>query len=184
MKRVVSIVCSLCVALFVSLGMYAQQKTLHDFVVKRIDGEDFNLSSLKGKKVLVVNVASRCGLTPQYTQLQQLYDAYRERGFVIVAFPANNFMGQEPGTNEEIAAFCSSTYAVTFPLMAKISVKGNDMAPVYRWLTEKEQNGKEDAPVRWNFQKYMIDEEGHLVRVLVPNDKDFVSKITEWLETR
>lgn len=183
MKRLVTLVCVFCLALLMAQGAQAQQK-LHDFVVKSIDGKDFSLSSLKGKKVLVVNVASRCGLTPQYAQLQQLYETYREHGLVIVAFPANNFLGQEPGTNDEIAAFCSSNYAVTFPLMAKVSVKDHDMAPVYHWLTEKELNGKEDAPVLWNFQKYMIDEEGRWVGVLAPNDKAFVAKISEWVEAK
>jgi glutathione peroxidase len=128
------------VSLLFAISSEAQNKSFYDFTVKTIDGKDFPLSSLKGKKVLVVNVASKCGLTPQYAQLEKLYEKYKEKDFVIIGFPANNFMGQEPGSNEEIAKFCSLNYDVTFPMMAKISVKGKDMAPLYQWLTEKKQN--------------------------------------------
>ena len=151
------------VSLLFAISSEAQNKSFYDFTVKTIDGKDFPLSSLKGKKVLVVNVASKCGLTPQYAQLEKLYEKYKEKDFVVIGFPANNFMGQEPGSNEEIAKFCSLNYDVTFPMMAKISVKGKDMAPLYQWLTEKKQNGKENAPVQWNFQKFMIDENGNWV---------------------
>lgn len=150
--------------------------------VKTIDGKDFPLSSLKGKKVLVVNVASKCGLTPQYAQLEKLYEKYKEKDFVIIGFPANNFMGQEPGSNEEIAKFCSLNYDVTFPMMAKISVKGRGMAPLYQWLTEKKQNGKENAPVQWNFQKFMIDENGNWAGVVSPKESPFSEKIITWIE--
>lgn len=132
---------SFVAALVLSLSMAAQNKSFYDFTVKTIDGKEYPLSGLKGKKVLVVNVASKCGLTPQYAELQELYDQYKDQNFVIIGFPANNFMGQEPGTNEEIAKFCSVNYDVTFPIMAKISVKGKDMAPLYHWLTEKKLNG-------------------------------------------
>ena len=128
---------SFVAALVFSLSMAAQNKSFYDFTVKTIDGKEYPLSGLKGKKVLVVNVASKCGLTPQYAELQELYDQYKDQNFVIIGFPANDFMGQEPGTNEEIAKFCSVNYDVTFPIMAKISVKGKDMAPLYHWLTEK-----------------------------------------------
>ena len=124
------------------VSLEAQNKSFYDFTVKTIDGKDFPLSSLKGKKVLVVNVASKCGFTPQYAQLEELYEKYKEKDFVIIGFPANNFLWQEPGTNEEIAQFCSLKYGVTFPMMAKISVKGKDKAPLYQWLTEKKLNGK------------------------------------------
>ena len=129
-----------------AISLEAQNKSFYDFNVTTIDGKEFPLSSLKGKKVLVVNVASKCGLTPQYAKLQELYDKYKDKNFVIIGFPANNFMGQEPGSNEEIAQFCSLKYDVTFPMMAKISVKGKNMSPLYQWLTEKKLNGKEDAP--------------------------------------
>jgi glutathione peroxidase len=156
-------------------------KTLHDFIVKDIDGNDFDLASLKGKKVLVVNVASKCGLTPQYEQLQLLYEKYGNEKFVVVGFPANNFKDQEPGTNLEIKEFCTANYGVTFPLMDKISVAGDDQAPLYRWLTQKTENGKTDQEVTWNFQKFLIDEEGHLVDVVMPQESPMSEKIVNWL---
>jgi glutathione peroxidase len=140
---------------------FANAKIFFDFTVKTIDGEDFLLSQLKGHKIMVVNVASQCGYTPQYAQLQELYDKYKSNNFTIVAFPANNFGQQEPGTNAEIKDFCSLNYGVTFPLMAKISTKGADIAPIYKWLTDKNENGKENAEVLWNFQKFLIDREGN-----------------------
>ncbi|MDX5428426.1 MAG: glutathione peroxidase [Bacteroidota bacterium] len=139
--------------------------SFYDFKVKTIDGQDFDLSSLKGKRVLVVNTASECGYTPQYAQLEELYEAYGGKDFTIIGFPANNFGGQEPGSNEEIQSFCQKNYGVTFPMMSKISVKGEDMHPLYQWLTTKKMNGVMDAPVKWNFQKYLIDEKGNLVDV-------------------
>ena len=132
------------IAMVCVVSLEAQNKSFYDFTVRTIDGKEFPLSSLKGKKVLVVNVASKCGLTPQYAKLQELYEKYKDKNFVIIGFPANNFMGQEPGSNEEIAKFCSLNYDVTFPMMSKISVKGKDMAPLYQWLTEKKLNGKLD----------------------------------------
>lgn len=152
--------------------------------MKTIDGKEYPLSGLKGKKVLVVNVASKCGLTPQYAELQELYDQYKDQNFVIIGFPANDFMGQEPGTNEEIAKFCSVNYDVTFPIMAKISVKGKDMAPLYHWLTEKKLNGKQDAPVQWNFQKFMIDENGNWVGFVAPKESPFSETIISWIEEK
>ena len=157
------------------------RKTLYDFTVKDIDGNDFSLASLQGKKVLVVNVASKCGLTPQYEQLQELYEKYRYLNFVIIGFPANNFMGQEPGTNEEIKEFCTANYGVTFPMMEKISVKGKDQAPLYKWLTNKSENGVLDQEVTWNFQKFMVDEEGHLVDVVLPKESPVSDKIVNWI---
>jgi len=164
------------------LGASAQNKTLYDFKVTTLDGQPFDLSSLKGKKVLVVNTASKCGLTPQYALLQKLYDDYKDRNFVIVGFPANNFMGQEPGTNAEIKEFCTKNYGVTFPMMSKISVKGEDIAPLYKWLTSKSLNGVVDAEVQWNFQKFMIDEQGKLVGFVSPKEKPNSEKITNWIE--
>ena len=155
--------------------------TLHDFVVKDIDGKDFDLASLKGKKVLVVNVASKCGLTPQYKDLQALYDKYKDQNFVVIGFPANNFMGQEPGTNEQIKEFCTLNYGVTFPMMDKISVKGKNQAPLYKWLTNKSENGKIDQEVTWNFQKFLIDEDGNLVDVVLPKENPMSEKIVKWI---
>lgn len=158
------------------------QTSLHDFTVKDIEGEDFDLGQLKGKKVLVVNTASKCGLTPQYELLQELYEEYRGDDFTIIGFPANNFADQEPGSNEDIAEFCQKNYGVTFPMMSKISIKGDDMAPVYQWLTQKSKNGVSDSEVQWNFQKYMIDEDGHLVDFVNPKTKPNDEKIVSWIK--
>lgn len=159
------------------------QKNFYDFTVTDINGEEFALSQLKGKKVLVVNTASKCGLTPQYEDLEKLYNEYKEMGLVIVGFPANNFMNQEPGTNEEIAEFCEKNYGVSFPMMSKISVKGEDMHPLYKWLTSKDLNGKMDSDVKWNFQKYMINEKGELVGMVPPRDKPYSEEILAWLKS-
>jgi glutathione peroxidase len=158
------------------------QKSFYDYKVKDIDGKDFDLSSLKGKKVMVVNTASKCGNTPQYETLESLYKQYGNQNFVIIGFPANNFGAQEPGTNAEIVEFCTKNYGVTFPMMSKISVKGNDIAPVYQWLTSKSLNGIKDSEVTWNFQKYLIDEKGNLVDVIAPKTKPDDEKILSWLK--
>ncbi len=178
MKKIVSVIFLMSVVLLVN----AQQKSLYDFKANTLDGQPFDMSSLKGKKVLVVNTASRCGLTPQYALLQKLYDTYKERNFVIIGFPANNFMGQEPGTNSEIKEFCTKNYGVTFPMMSKISVKGDDIDPLYKWLTTKTLNGVVDANVQWNFQKFMINEQGQLVDFASPREKPDAEKIINWIE--
>ncbi len=157
-------------------------KTLYDFKVKDIDGNEFDMAQLKGKKVMIVNVASKCGLTPQYKQLQELYEEYGQKGFTIIGFPANNFREQEPGTNKEIKEFCSLNYGVTFPIMDKISVSGKDMAPIYQWLTQKSQNGKIEQEVTWNFQKFLIDENGILFDVVMPRESPKSEKIINWLK--
>ena len=164
--------------------MTSQSKNLYSFKVKDIDGKEFDLSSLKGKKVLVVNVASKCGLTPQYEKLQELYEKYKDDNFVVIGFPANNFKGQEPGTDEEIKTFCTLTYNVSFPMMSKIDVVGESKAPLYAWLTEKSQNGKLDAEVQWNFQKFMVDENGNLVDFAAPREDPFSDKIIKWIENK
>jgi glutathione peroxidase len=140
-----------------------EKKNFHSFQVETITGETLDLASLAGKKVLVVNTASKCGFTPQYEKLQALYEERGGDDFEIIGFPANNFLRQEPGTNEEIATFCQANYGVTFPMMAKISVKGKDMHPLYQWLTQKSQNGVMDAPIKWNFQKFLISTDGELI---------------------
>jgi len=165
-----------------TLVLSAQNTSLYDFKVKDIDGKEFDMSTLKGKKVLIVNVASKCGLTPQYKLLQELYDRYKYSNFVILGFPANDFKGQEPGTDEDIKQFCTQNYGVTFPIMSKISVIGADKAPLYKWLTEKKQNGKFDAEVQWNFQKFMIDENGHIVDFVLPKESPLSEKIIKWVE--
>lgn len=148
--------------------MQNSNKTIYSFTMNDIDGKPVSLADYKGKVVMIVNVASKCGLTPQYEELQAFYDKHKDKGFVILAFPANNFMGQEPGTNAEIKEFCSKNYGVTFPVFSKISVKGKDMDPLYRFLTTKEENGVMDSSVKWNFQKYLIDREGRLVTFFDP----------------
>lgn len=153
-----------------------------DFVVNDIDGKTFKMSDLKGKKVMIVNVASKCGFTPQYEPLQLLYDKYRDQNFVIIGFPANNFMSQEPGSNAEIKEFCSSQYNVTFPMMSKISVKGEDIHPLYQWLTQKSLNGIQDSEVKWNFQKYMVDGNGKLVGVAYSRENPGSERIVNWIE--
>ena len=158
------------------------QQSFYDFKVKDIDGKDFDLSSLKGKKVLVVNTASKCGLTPQYKQLESLFETYGGDKFTIIGFPANNFASQEPGTNKEIAEFCEKNYGVKFKMMSKISVKGDDMDPLYQWLTSKSKNGVMDSEVKWNFQKYLIDESGKLVDVVDPKIKPDDEKIVGWIK--
>jgi glutathione peroxidase len=166
--------------------MFGQQtskgKSFYDLKAEAINGEPFDFASLKGKKVLVVNTASKCGFTPQYKELEQLYKTYGGDKFVIVGFPANNFMGQEPGSNEDIQQFCQLNYGVTFPMMSKISVKGSDMDPVYQWLTSKSQNGMLDSKVSWNFQKYMIDENGNLVGFAEPKESPMSDKIVNWVK--
>lgn len=155
---------------------------LHQFTVETLEGESFDLATLKGKKVLVVNTASKCGLTPQYKDLQELYKTYGAENFVIIGFPSNDFMGQEPGTNEEIAVFCERNYGVSFPMMAKISVKGSDMHEVYQFLTQKSKNGLSDNNVQWNFQKYLINENGKLYKVISPQTSPLDSEIIDWLK--
>lgn len=131
--------------------------------VKSIDGKDVDFSQFKGKKVLIVNTASECGYTPQYKELELLCETYKDK-LVILGFPANNFGGQEPGSNEEIKKFCTSEYSVTFPLFEKISVLGDDMAPIYKWLTSKDLNGWNEQQPKWNFNKYLLDEDGNLLK--------------------
>ena len=159
-----------------------KMKTLYDFKTKTIDGKEFDLSSLKGKKVMIVNTASKCGFTPQYKDLEALYKTYGGDKFVIIGFPANNFANQEPGTNDDIKNFCKLNYGVTFPMMSKISVKGDDMDPIYQWLTRKAMNGKMDSEVKWNFQKYLIDEHGNLVDVIDSRTLPGSERIVNWIK--
>lgn len=153
---------------------------IYAFKVAGLDGGEIDFSKFKGKKILIVNTASECGYTPQYAGLEKLYEENKGK-LVIVGFPANNFGQQEPGTNAEIKSFCKKNYGVSFPMAAKISVKGDDMAPIYHWLTEKAQNGFTDSEVKWNFQKYLIDEQGHLVAwfpsKITPDNPDLLTAI-------
>ena len=158
------------------------QASIHQFKVTDINGKEFDFASLKGKKVMIVNTASKCSLAPQYEQLQTLYEEFKKDKFIILGFPANNFNEQEPGTNAEIAEFCSKNYGVTFPMMEKISVKGADMHPLYQFLTQKAQNGLQENNVEWNFQKYLIDREGHLDRVVAPQILPIDESIINWIK--
>jgi len=159
------------------------KETIYQFKVKDLYGEEFDFASLKGKKVIVVNTASKCGLTPQYKDLEALYKQYKDKGLVIVGFPANNFAEQEPGTAKEIATFCQQNYGVSFPMMDKISVKGADMAQIYKFLTEKSKNGVEDSEVQWNFQKYLINEKGELVKVIAPKTLVTEPEVLDWVKS-
>ena len=158
------------------------KETIYQFKVEDLTGNTFDFSTLKGNKILVVNTASECGLTPQYEQLQAIFEKYKDKNFVIVGFPANNFGAQEPGSNAQIATFCQKNYGVTFPMMAKISVKGNDMHPVYQFLTQKAKNGLQNSEVEWNFQKYLINENGELVDVVDPRTLPTDAEIVNWIE--
>jgi glutathione peroxidase len=179
MKKLITII---CILFLFSIQIQAQVKpTIYQFKVEDLYGKTFDFASLKGKRVMIVNTASKCGLTPQYKDLEALFKEYSNQGFVIIGFPANNFASQEPGTNEEIATFCKENYGVTFPMMDKVSVKGDDMCPIYQFLTQKSKNGLQDSEVKWNFQKYLINEEGELEKVIssktLPTDPEIVNWI-------
>ena len=152
----------LCGFLFMSTSI-SSAATIHDFTLNSIDGQSTPLAQFKGKVALIVNVASRCGFTPQYAGLEALYNKYKDRGFVVLGFPANNFLRQEPGTNEAIKAFCSTKYRVTFPMFAKVSVKGGNQAPLYRFLTDKKANPSTGGAVGWNFTKFLADRNGKVI---------------------
>ena len=157
-------------------------KSIHQFTATDIRGTSFDFSDLEGKKVMIVNTASRCGLTPQYEKLQDLYDQYKESDFTIVGFPSNDFMGQEPGSDEKIATFCSENYGVGFKMMSKIIVKGKDKHDIYQFLTDKKQNQTSDNEVEWNFQKYLLNRQGELEKVIAPQTSPLDKEITDWIE--
>ncbi|MCH2043299.1 MAG: glutathione peroxidase [Saprospiraceae bacterium] len=182
---------SILLATLSSFALYTANdsgKTVHDFTMKDIDGNDVELKSFKGKTLLIVNVASKCGLTPQYEELQALYEKHKDQGLVILGFPANNFMGQEPGSDSKIKEFCTSKFNVTFPMFSKISVKGGNIHPLYKFLTQKSENGKLDAPVKWNFQKFLVNSEGEVVASFKPgtsvNEKEVTRAIEKLLDKK
>ena len=193
MKKLIGL---LCASLLLSCQNQAQNKTavetktttpmekqnIYQFKVTDISGNEFDMASLKGKKVMIVNTASKCGLTPQYKELEALYKQYKDQNFVIVGFPANNFGAQEPGTDKEIASFCQLNYGVSFPMMSKVSVKGNDMCALYQFLTQKAKNGLQDSEVEWNFQKYLINAQGELEKVIQPQVLPNDSSVVEWIK--
>jgi len=159
----------------------AAKKTIYQFKVEALDGSTIDFSAFKGKKILVVNTASKCGFTPQYEALEKVYEQYKDK-LVIVGFPANNFGQQEPGTNADIKEFCKKNYGVSFPMAAKISVKGNDMAPIYKWLTSKDKNGVLDAEIKWNFNKFLLDENGKMIAYFPSNVTPDSDEILKYLK--
>jgi glutathione peroxidase len=165
--------------------LMAADKTVYDFTLNSIDGQPTSLSTFKGKVLLLVNVASRCGYTPQYTALEAVYEKYKDRGLVIVGVPANNFGGQEPGTNQEIKTFCTAKYNVTFPMMAKVSVKGKDIAPLYQFLTDKNANPQTGGEIGWNFTKFLIGPDGQVIArfdsAVTPDSKEVTSAVEKAL---
>lgn len=187
MKKLLTI-CAILITIFTINAQKSKTAmstaSIHKFTVKDLAGNNFDFSTLKGKKIMIVNTASKCGLTPQYKDLEALYKKYKSKNFVIIGFPANNFGQQEPGTNAEIASFCSLNYGVTFPMMSKISVKGSDMAAIYKFLTSKALNNLEDSEVQWNFQKYLINAKGELEKVIAPSTMPLDKAITAWIESK
>lgn len=157
---------------------------IYDYKVIDIEGVPFDLKKLEGKKIMIVNTASKCGLTPQFEELEKLYKTYKDNNFVIIGFPTNDFLNQDPGSNEQIKSFCVKNYGVTFPMMSKISVKGKDKHPLYEYLTSKSLNKLEDNKVKWNFQKYLIDEKGILVRVVDPSTSPLDNSIIQWIKQK
>jgi len=159
--------------------------SIYDFTLPSIDEQPLPLANFKGKVILVVNVASRCGFTPQYTALEALYEKYKDQGFVILGFPANNFGGQEPGTNQEIKTFCSTKYSVTFPIYAKVSVKGDDQTPLYTYLT-KQADPSHSGDIKWNFTKFLVDRNGSVVQrfesPVKPDSPEVISAVEKLLK--
>ena len=182
MKHLFSLTMLLAVALAWTAFDMKPMGTVYDFNVHDIGGNEVNLSRYEGKVLLIVNVASKCGHTPQYEDLQATYDKYAEHGLEVLGFPANNFGNQEPGTNDEISSFCTQKYGVTFPMFSKISVKGTDMAPLYQYLTSKDENGVLNAPVKWNFQKFLVNEKGQVVKVFNPGERVTETKVVKAIE--
>jgi glutathione peroxidase len=165
-------------------GQTAPAISFHSLMATDIHGQPYSFAALKGHKVMLVNTASECGYTPQYKQLQELHEAFKEKGLIIVGFPCNQFGGQEPGTEQEIEAFCQKNYGVAFPMMGKVEVKGAQQHPVYQWLTRKEQNGAMDASVKWNFHKFLVDEDGRLAHSLGSGVSPLDELVLNWLEGR
>lgn len=158
------------------ISLYSQNFDLTD-----LTGKSFDLQALKGKKLIIVNTASKCGLTSQYEQLEAIYQKYKDKGLVIIGFPANDFLSQEPGSDKEIASFCKQNYGVSFPMMSKISVKGDDTHPIYQFLTQKAKNGISDNSVAWNFQKYLIDVNGYIQHIIPPKTAPDSPEIIDWI---
>jgi glutathione peroxidase len=168
--------------LFCAATLVAAEKTVYDFTLNSIDGQPAPLAAYKGKVVLLVNVASKCGYTPQYSALESTYEKYKDRGFIIVGIPANNFGAQEPGSNQEIKTFCSSKYHVTFPMMAKVSVKGEEITPLYQFLTDKSSNPQSGGEIKWNFTKFLIGPDGRVITRFEPEITPDSPQVTSAIE--
>jgi len=160
----------------------ATSQSFYDFKVETLEGEIFDFATLKGKTVMIVNTASKCGLTPQYEKLEKLYKEYGGDNFIIIGFPANDFLEQEPLSNTEIKEFCTKNYGVSFPMMAKITVTGDNIHPVYKWLTKKKLNGYKNSKVKWNFQKYIINKEGKLIGIFQPKTDPLSPEIIDLIK--
>lgn len=158
------------------------QNSLFQYTMNTLTEQPQPLADYKGKVILVVNVASKCGLTPQYKDIEALYEKYKDRGLVVLGFPANNFLSQEPGSNADIQEFCTKNYGVSFPMFSKISVKGKDMDPLYQFITQKAKNGVMDSEVSWNFQKYLFNKEGHLITYFAPTTKVTEAEVITLIE--
>lgn len=174
----------LLILVFYRFKKPATKTSIHQFKAKTIDGNVLDFSSLKGKKILVVNTASKCGFTPQYKELEALFEKYKDKNLVIIGFPCNQFGEQEPGTSGDIKEFCTRNYGVTFTMMEKVDVKGDSISEIYSWLTSKAKNGVKSSSVKWNFQKYMIDENGFLVDYVLSFKSPNCSKIVKWIERK
>jgi glutathione peroxidase len=172
---------SIFTTLLFAMVLSLSAQSIHSFNVKSIDGTALNLAKFKGKKILIVNTASKCGYTPQYEGLEKVYEQYKDK-LVIIGFPCNQFGGQEPGSNEEIVDFCKKNYGVTFPLADKIDVKGDNTAPIYQWLTQKTKNGVLDASIGWNFNKFLLDENGKMIAYFPSNVKPDSDAILSYLK--
>lgn len=185
MSKIIVIMSVLAVAAF--LYSFISKKglpisSIYQFKAKSIDGEMIDFSKFEGKKLLIVNTASECGFTTQYKALEEIFEKYKDKNFTIIGFPCNQFGGQEPGTSSDIKSFCEKNYNVSFLMMEKVNVKGDSICEIYKWLTNKELNGVEGSSVKWNFQKYLIDEKGYLVNHYLSITKPTSSKITNWIE--
>ena len=178
---------TLIVSLLLSVSLGAQNKKsdvkpIYQFKVKDINGQSFDFKEIEGKKIMIVNTASKCGFTKQFKELQEVYETYKDQNFVIVGFPSNDFMNQDPGTNEEILEFCTTNFGVNFPMMSKINVTGKKKANIYKYLTDKDLNGYESTSVNWNFQKYLINELGYLEKVIGTKTSPDDDEIINWIE--
>jgi len=178
---------TLIVLLILSVSLGAQDKKtdvkpIYQFKVKDINGQSFDFKEIEGKKIMIVNTASKCGFTKQFKELQEVYETYKDQNFVIVGFPSNDFMNQDPGTNEEILEFCTTNFGVSFPMMSKIVVTGKKKANIYKYLTEKDLNGYESSTVNWNFQKYLINEQGYLEKVIGTKTSPDDDEIINWIK--